>query len=406
MAWLDQFVGSFGTSSDGTFFFGNLFSKSGKVTPDSAHRHTAVFACNRIIGEGIGGLSLKLYTKTETGWNKDEEHPLYRLLRWSPNPFMTAMEWKEYLATDLNIRSGNHYSQIVRNNAGDIMGLYPLISSNAKPHMRENGEVVFVYQAKKGKIVLNQDEVFHVKGLPGTNPLEGINPIEYNSLAIEHGMAAEEHGRKFFENGANPSGVIHSTQQAAPSLTDEAYNRLRDSFTENYAGMANSGKPILVEEGYTFTPVTISNKDSQHLETRKFQQAQIASIYRVQLHLINDLTNSNYSNMEQQSMEHVQYTLMPWCIRIEQAIKTQLISKDEQKTHKAEFNIGTLLRGDYKTRQEGNEIMWRSGALSHNEWRAMEKMNSLGSEGDKRYVQLSYTTTDKLQENQKEVGNV
>jgi len=305
--------------------------------------------------------------------------------------------WRERIVTDLNTR-GNHYSQIVRDGRGEVVGIYPLQSKLMTVSFSKQGKKEFLYQNGNDKISLNSFEILHIPGLPSNDGITGLSPIEANKRALELGSTAETFGSNFFDNGANASGAFSIPN----TLEEDAYYRLKESLNSAYTGMTSNHKPMLLEAGMKFEKFTISNSDSQFLETRKYQKEEIASIFRVPMHMINSLENATFSNIEHQSLEFVQFTILPWVKRIEQSLTLSLLSTDEMQTHSIKFNVDSLLRGDYKTRTEGYKTLALIGALNVNEIRALENMNSIGDAGDKYYVQLNMTESNNLPQGGKE----
>jgi len=401
MSFLDRFTSKTKPILPNSGVLGGLSSlfhgNSRNITPDNAMQLTTVFACNRVIAETLSSISLDVLIRTEKGKEKDQTHPLYTLLKYSPNPHMTSVMWRERIVTDLNTR-GNHYSQIVRDGRGEVVGIYPLQSKLMTVSFSKQGKKEFLYQNGNDKISLNSFEILHIPGLPSNDGITGLSPIEANKRALELGSTAETFGSNFFDNGANASGAFSIPN----TLEEDAYYRLKESLNSAYTGMTSNHKPMLLEAGMKFEKFTISNSDSQFLETRKYQKEEIASIFRVPMHMINSLENATFSNIEHQSLEFVQFTILPWVKRIEQSLTLSLLSTDEMQTHSIKFNVDSLLRGDYKTRTEGYKTLALIGALNVNEIRALENMNSIGEAGDKYYVQLNMTESNNLPQGGKE----
>ena len=371
----------------GSFFGGN----SKVITIDNAMQHTTVFACNRVIAETLGSIALELFKKIDNGKEKATAHPLYNILKLQPNPLMTSVMWREMIVQDLNIR-GNHYSQIIRNRLGEVTALYPLKSSSMEVSMDENAVMRYIYKPGSKKYVVEAKEILHIRGLPGEDGITGLSPIAYNRRAIQLGDTAQEFGINFFDKGANGAGAFTT----AGELSETAFERLKTDLVEKYTGMNNSGKPMLLEGGLKFERFTIPNNDSQFLETRKYQKEDIASIFRVPMHMINSLENATFSNIEHQSLEFVQFTMLPWIKRIEQALTISLLSLTEQEIYSIKFNVDTLLRGDFKTRTEGYKTLQMMGDLTINEVRDLENLNSIGPAGDKRYIQMNMADIENL----------
>ena len=364
-----------------SFFMGG--STAGKnVNERSAMQMTAVYACVRILSEAIAGLPLHLYRYTDQGnKEKDTGHSLYALLHDEPNPEMTSFVFRETLMTHL-LLWGNAYAQIIRNGKGEILALYPLMPNKMDVDRDENGRLYYTYRkskeeanAKDGEstVKLSPYDVLHIPGL-GFDGLVGYSPIAMAKNAIGMAIACEEFGARFFANGASPSGVL----EHPGILKDPA--KVRDSWNAAYGGSSNAHKVAVLEEGMKYTPISISPNEAQFLETRKFQINEIARIFRVPPHMVGDLEKSSFSNIEQQSLEFVKYTLDPWVIRWEQSLSRALLNPIEKKTHFFKFNVDGLLRGDYQSRMTGYATARQNGWMSANDIRELENMDRIPSE--------------------------
>lgn len=364
--------------------FSLLFGRttSGKtVNERTALQTTAVYACVRILSETIASLPLHVYRYTEGGKAKDTEHVLYTLLHDEPNPDMTSFVFRETLMSHLLIW-GNAYAQIIRDRSGQVIGLYPLLPDQMSIHRSEKGKLYYVYNRyeednpnfqEKGSIVLSQEEVLHIPGL-GFDGLIGYSPIALAKNAVGMTLACEEYGASFFGNGANPGGVL----EHPGILKDPA--KVRDSWNAVYQGTRNAYKVAVLEEGMSYKQIGIPPEEAQFLETRKFQINEIARLFRIPPHMVGDLEKSSFSNIEQQSLEFVKYTLDPWVVRFEQALKKSLLLPEEKKTHFIKFNVDGLLRGDYQSRMNGYAIGRQNGWLSTNDIRELEELNPIPPE--------------------------
>ena len=368
------------------FFLGS--SASGKyVTERSAMQMTAVYSCVRILSEAIAGLPLQFYRYTEDGGKeKAVEHPLYSLLHDEPNPEMTSFVFRETLMTHL-LLWGNAYAQIIRNGKGEVIALYPLMPDRMKVDRDNSGMLYYeytVYDADDvagrkgtnfaGRIVrLLPGDVLHIPGL-GFDGLVGYSPIAMAKNAIGMAIACEEYGAKFFANGAAPSGVL----EYPGVLKDPA--KIRDSWQATFGGSGNANKVAVLEEGMKYSPISISPEQAQFLETRKFQIDEIARIFRIPPHMVGDLEKSSYSNIEQQSLEFVKYTLDPWVCRWEQAMVRALLTPEEKAHYFIKFNVDGLLRGDYESRMRGYATARQNGWMSANDIRELENLDRIAEE--------------------------
>ena len=362
------------------FFLGG--STSGKaVTERSAMQMTAVYSCVRILAEAIAGLPLHLYRYTPDGSKvKAVDHPLYLLLHDEPNPEMSSFVFRETLMTHL-LLWGNAYAQIIRNGKGEVVALYPLMPNRMSVDRDKHGQLYYTYTRASDEaptmngmtVLLPPSDVLHIPGL-GFDGLVGYSPIAMAKNAIGLAIATEEYGAKFFANGAAPSGVLeHPGTIKDPS-------RVREAWMSQFGGSANSGKVAVLEEGMKYTPISISPEQAQFLETRKFQINEIARIFRIPPHMVGDLEKSSFSNIEQQSLEFVKYTLDPWVIRWEQSIQRALLRPEEKKRYFAKFNVEGLLRGDYQSRMNGYAVARQNGWMSANDIRELENLDRIPAE--------------------------
>ena len=361
------------------FYMGG--TTSGKVvTERSAMQMTAVYSCVRILAEAIAGLPIHLYHyRKDGGKEKAIDHPLYQLLHDEPNPEMSSFVFRETLMTHL-LLWGNAYAQVIRNGRGEVVALYPLMPNKMTVDRDKNGRLFYQYQmstdepgGKYETVILSPSDVLHIPGL-GFDGLVGYSPIAMAKNAIGLAMATEEYGSKFFANGAAPSGVLEH-----PGTIKDP-QRVRESWMSQFGGSQNSGKIAVLEEGLKYTPISISPEQAQFLETRKFQINEIARIFRVPPHMLADLEKSSFSNIEQQSLEFVKYTLDPWVIRWEQSIQRTLLSPGEKKEYFVKFNVEGLLRGDYQSRMNGYATARQNGWMSANDIRELENLDRIPAE--------------------------
>ena len=364
-----------------SFLFGR--STAGQsVNAHSAMQLSAVYACVRILAESIAALPLHFYRYTDTGSKqKAIDHPLYWLLHDEPNPEMSSFTFRETLMTHL-LLWGNAYAQIIRNGRGEVIALYPLMPDRMTVDRDARGHLYYEYArsdsdantlGKKSSVILSPEDVFHIPGL-GFDGLVGYSPIAMAKQAIGMGLACDEYGAAFYQNGAQPGGVLEH-----PNVVKDP-KRVRESWNAIYQGSRNAHRIAVLEEGMTYKPISISPEQAQFLETRKFQIDEIARIFRVPPHMIGDLEKSSFSNIEQQSLEFVKYTLAPWISRWEQAIQRSLLLQSERTRYFARFNVEGLLRGDYQSRMNGYAVARQNGWMSANDIRELESLDMIPDE--------------------------
>lgn len=368
------------TGSAYRFFLGG--TTAGKpVNEHSSMQMTAVYSCVRILAEAVAGLPIHLYQYTDTGGKeKAIKHPLYFLLHDEPNPEMTSFVFRETLMTHL-LLWGNAYAQIIRNGKGEVVALYPLMPNRMTVDRDASGQLYYQYQSSKDEaptikgttVILKASDVLHIPGL-GFDGLVGYSPIAMAKNAIGMAIACEEYGAKFFANGAAPGGVL----EHPGTLKDPA--RIRESWNATFGGSSNSSKVAVLEEGMKYTPIAISPEQAQFLETRKFQINEIARIFRIPPHMVGDLEKASFSNIEEQSLEFVKYTLEPWLVRWEQSMVRALLSAREKQEYFIKYNVDGLLRGDYQSRMNGYAIGRQNGWMSANDIRSLENLDLIPEE--------------------------
>ena len=364
-----------------SFLFGR--TTSGKpVNERTAMQTTAVYACVRILAEAVASLPLHVYEYQDDGGKKlVHDHPLYYLLHDEPNPEMTSFVFRETLMSHLLIW-GNAYAQIIRDGAGRVLGLYPLLPDKMDVQRDDCGNIYYVYSRNSdenpmfkeyGDIRLKAEEVLHIPGL-GFDGLIGYSPIAMAKNAVGMTLACEEYGASFFANGANPGGVLEH-----PGVLKDP-SKVRESWNSVYRGVNNAHKIAVLEEGMKYQQIGIPPEEAQFLETRKFQINEIARLYRIPPHMVGDLDKSSFSNIEQQSLEFVKYTLDPWVIRWEQSLQRSLLLPGEKGKYFIKLNVDGLLRGDYQSRMNGYAVGRQNGWFSANDIREMENMNPIPDE--------------------------
>lgn len=364
-----------------SFLFGR--TTSGKpVNERTAMQTTAVYACVRILAEAVASLPLHVYEYQDDGGKKlVHDHPLYYLLHDEPNPEMTSFVFRETLMSHLLIW-GNAYAQIIRDGAGRVLGLYPLLPDKMEVQRDDKGNIYYVYSRNSdenptfkeyGNIKLKAEDVLHIPGL-GFDGLIGYSPIAMAKNAVGMTLACEEYGASFFANGANPGGVLEH-----PGVLKDP-SKVRESWNSVYRGVSNAHKIAVLEEGMKYQQIGIPPEEAQFLETRRFQINEIARLYRIPPHMVGDLDKSSFSNIEQQSLEFVKYTLDPWVIRWEQSLQRSLLLPGEKGKYFIKLNVDGLLRGDYQSRMNGYAVGRQNGWFSANDIREMENMNPIPDE--------------------------
>ena len=350
-------------------------------TPEGAMRVAAVYSCVRVISETVASLPLLTYTRSgERGKMRATTDDRYWLLHDQPNAEQTSFEFIETLVASLLLR-GNFYAikkQSTRGrNAGKIDALIPISADMVTVKVTDGPIKMITGYDIAGDRSYAPSEIVHIRAL-SLDGVMGRSVVRDASDTFRAAQAAQEYGRRSLENDATPSVVIRHPE----TLDEEAAKRLKDSWSEMFSGPRNAGRTAVLEEGMSIEKLSMTAEDLQFLDTRKLQRQEIAAIFRVPPHLIGDLSQSSFSNIEQQAIEFVVHCIRPWCVRIEQALGRKLFTPAERQTLFCEFLIDGLLRGDLKSRYDAYVGARQGGFLSVNDIRALENLNPIGPEGD------------------------
>ena len=359
--------------------YGN--SSGVRVSEKSSIGLTAVWASVRLLSETIASLPINVYKMDKDGSKYiDSPNPLNKLISISPSPNYTRYNFIETMMSHL-LLWGNAYACIKRNGGARPVELQILNPENVEPF--QSDEDGLIYYKVKDLGILSDREMLHIVGF-SYDGIMGKSPIQSCQEALGIASASQRFGANFFGRGANLSGILEHPSR----LSDDAANRLRESWNQRFSGIQNSHQTAILEEGVKFKPIGMPLADAQFIETRRFSVEEVARIFRVPNHLINDLTKATYSNIEQQSLEFTKYSLTPYLVNWEQELNRKLLADREQVTHFFKFQTKELIRGDADSRADYYRRLFELGALSPNEIRQMEGLNKI-DKGDEYFVPLN-----------------
>ena len=358
-------------------------TKAVYVSEEGSLAISAVWACVRILSETVGTLPIHLYKRTSNGREKAKGHPCSLLLQ-KPNSYLTRFALMHHLMICCTLW-GNGYARIYRDKFFRPVRLQLLHPYDIEPILTYDDELF--YRDNTGLFIPCYD-IIHLKGI-STDGYKGKSPIAVHRDNLSLSVSAQRYGEKFFNQGGNMSGVF----KYPSTLKPEAYKRLKNDLIAQSTGLHNAHTPLLLEGGMTYERISIPPEDAQFIATRKFQKTEIATIYGVPPHMIADLERATNNNIEHQGMEFVQYCLLPYLVRLEEEFNRKLLREDEFEDYYFLFGLNGLLRGDAKTRSEYYKNMNLIGAMSANEIRTLEDMNSYDG-GDTYFVQANMQTIE------------
>lgn len=354
------------------------FTGSGGVSTDvsgnNALKYNTFWACCRVLAETYAMVPLNEYKRLPNGdRERTNDTGLFDVLHHMYNSQMSAYAAKEASMYNLNL-GGNAVCVRGKNRLGETISLTPHPWQNVNIKInKDTGRLEYKIKTLEGERTYTRSEVLHVAG-PTADGLIGLSPVEAAADSIALGRIYEKFGRKFYENGVISSGWFGKDG----TLTDEAYARLKEDIDKNYAGVMNSGRPMLLEDGLKFNQLSMKLVDAELLSSKKYQVEDVCRIFRMPLHLVQSLDHATNNNIEQQALEFVMYTMQPHFKRFEDAINTQLLTKEMRDAgYYFEHNMDALLRGDQKSRAEAFAVGRQWGWLSVNDIRSMMNMNRI-----------------------------
>lgn len=348
----------------------------------------AYYACMRCIAEDIAKLPLLTYQRIARGKERATEHWAYKLLHDRPNPMQTSFTFREVM-TSRAVSWGGGFAEIEKNGRGETLALWPIHPSRVTIEWETDTRIRYLVRGNRNSnqpsrtFLIPPERMFHVRGLG--DEIYGWSVARIGAESLGLAMAAQSFGAGFFGNGSHPIGVLEHPDKLEP----EAQDKLRRDWSEMYTGPENAFKPAILEQGMKWNKLGIPPNEAQFLETRQFQTEEICRWFRMPPHKIQHLLRSTFSNIEEQSIEYVVDTLTPWAVRWEQEIAFKILNLPQDEEIFAEHLLLGLLRGDQTKRSNFMRTLFGIGALSQNDIREIENMNTIGPDGDVYYVPLN-----------------
>lgn len=365
---------------------GNLADSGITVNETLALNLSTVFSAVSLLAEAGGSLPLILYRRQDDNKERAMGHHLYSLLHDQPNSLMSSMSYREAAIGHLGTW-GNHYSEIERNNKGEIIGLWPLRPDRMTVRRPVYNRLEYDYQDAAKP--LSQEKVLHIRGF-GFDGLIGYNPIRLSKDAIGLGLAAQKYASKFFAGGGAHRVALKHPQQ----LNKKAKENIRESWGEVYGGIDKAHLAAVLDEGMDVVTIGVDPQSAQMLATREFQVREIARIYKIPPHFLGATDTTSYASIEQEMLRFLQHTLRPWLKRIEQDLNRTLLKPEERREYFFEHLVDDILRADIKTRFEAyaKGIQW--GILSPDQAATKENLPTQGGNSAKKWMPVNLAPMD------------
>lgn len=344
------------------------------VSPETAQKLTAVYACIYVLSSTLAQLPINVLRKVNGTIVPGTDHPAHYLLHDEPNMWQTSYKWRETKQAH-TLGWGNGYSRLVRGRRGELQGI-ELCQPQSTQLLRNGGRWIYAARDDDDKpLAVAPEDMVHVRAI-GSNGKEGISPIRQNAETIGLGLAAVRYGKEFFEGGGRPTGII---TLKSGTVKEDGWERLKKAWASAAGKLRKSeNKTLLLPADLDYKALTIAPEDAQFLDTRKMTRSEIAGLFNVPAHMINDLEKATFSNISEQSIQFVVHTMMPWVQNWEQELNRRVFTRAERKAgYYIKFNLAGLLRGTPKERAEFYRIAIQDGWMHRNEVRVFEDLNPI-----------------------------
>lgn len=353
------------------------------VTEKNAGSVAAVYSCVDLICGTASHVPLVLFRRDGERREPARDEPLYQLLHDMPNERHSSLEWRELCQRDLELR-GNAYSQVIRGTMGRVIELRRLHPDRMEVIENADLTLTYCYRTAGGQTKdFRQGEILHLRGM-GDDGIVGLSPIQMHRQTIGDALALQQHGSRFFSNGAKP-GLAFQVREGY-ELTTETLKSLKEEIDTAYSGSSNAFRTMIVPQGLEAKPVGLDMEDAQYILQRQFTRSEIYQIWRVPPHLVSDTEKSTSwgSGIEQLSLGFLIYSMQRRFVRWEQAIKRDLL-RDRPELY-VKHNVSALLRSDAKSRGDFYKQMREIGVYSADEIRAFEDENERADAGGDKYT--------------------
>lgn len=353
---------------------GELFGEANgiAVSPATAQKLTAVYACIYVLSSTMAQLPLSVLRKVAGGIEAATDHPAHYLLHDEPNQWQTSYRWRETKQAH-TLGWGNGFTRLVRNRRGELQSL-DMCEPQVTDLVKNGSRWIYSTQDEDGyPLAVSPEDMIHLRAI-GSGRRMGTSPIRQNAETIGLGLAAVRYGKEFFEGGGRPTGLVSLKDG---KLSNDAWERLKKAWNGAVVKLKQSeNKTLLLPADLDYKALTIAPEDAQFLETRKLTRSEIASMFNVPSHMINDLEKATFSNISEQAIQFVRHSVMPWVKNWEEELNRRVFTRAERLAgYYIKFNLAGLLRGTPKERAEFYRIAIQDGWMTRNEVRVLEDLN-------------------------------
>lgn len=357
-------------------------SYSDTVTEQGAMSLSAVYGCVKVLSETFAALPVNVLKDTERGAKTDKDHPAHYLLKERPNEYLSSYHFRQTIMVH-KLLWGNAYARIKRDDL-DRPTAFVLYNPTEVSLMSYQG--TYYYKTPEGDVAYRN--MLHFKNL-GFTGMIGKSTIRQQAESLGVDLNGQRFIKNFYNKGASLSGVLLFPSR----LSQTARERIQSQFDATASGIENAGATAVLEEGVSYQRLGVPPAEAQFVEQRRFSKEEIATMFRVPLPMIGDLTNAHYSNVEQLDLQFVKHTMIPHIVEFEQEVNAKCFSERERGKKYCKVSVNGLLRGDLNARKEFYRDMIQNGVFTANDVLALEDMNTYEG-GEKHWIQMNMMSVE------------
>ena len=346
------------------------------------------FACLKVLGESMGKLPLKLLRSTpQNGVEKAVGHPLYSVLKYRPNPYMTSAHFWSTVEYSRN-HYGNAYVWVRGAGAGTSLWILPServeVWFDDACILAEAPGLWYIYTHEKSgrRFKFNSEEILHLKTSASLDGVKGLSVQDILKSTIRGGQRAQAVLNSLYDSGFTAKAVLQYTG----NLNDPNVRAFVSNIERYATGEVEGAEKIIpIPIGATLTPLDIKLTDAQFLELKKYTAQQVAAAFGIKPNQINDYEKASYASAEAQQLAFYVDTLLYIIKQYEEELTYKLLTPEERTAGlHFKFNVSVILRADLKTQLDSLSTAVQNAIYTPNEARAMLDVEKLPG-GDRLY---------------------
>lgn len=391
----------FKRSAPSTSTFGSIlsyvpFTTYTNYNTSNSMKLSTVYRCVNLLSDSVASLPIFPYYFNQNWKYIDENSTLYNLLNVQPNPFQSSYEFKKQIVVHL-LLSGSAYVKINRDKNANVTSLV-LQNPNAilLQYNKDNTDIQYLDTITGS--VIDRIDMVHILNQT-IDGIRGLSTISYAANTLGFANNIDTNARNFFSNGSNVNGII--SPEVGVQINDKIAQDIKNKFIAATNVDATSGGLVVLGGQFKYTPISISPKDAQLIESKKLTELDIARFFSVPPSLIFADGSTKFATAEQEQINFLNSSLTALLEKIESELFRKLYLPAEWNTHELKFDLTNLFRADATTQAAYYTQLYNLGALSTNEIR--EKINAKYpvTGGNQHFVQVNLQPIDNLYANQK-----